>query len=160
NPVRLGKNPAATFDGLVAHVDAPVAFGIDIRVGISQNVADVAPEIQHNLLAPIRLAQLRREVGELPMLLRDEGQPDSPLIDGVQPRAASSRACSDEMRHQTPATARSRAGVSRSERMDLSMTVIRSRSNPKRIGRYGTFARYATLLDRNFRLTGRVQELA
>src|SRR6202453_3888927 len=126
NPVRLGESPAATFDGLLAHVDAPVAFGIDVRVGITQDVADVAPEVQHVLVAPIRLAQLNGEVGELVMLLRYEGQHDSPLIDGVQARAASSRANSDDMRHRWSASALARSAVSRPGRMDLSLTVSRA----------------------------------
>ena len=48
----------------------------------------------------------------------------------IQPRAASSLANSDEMRLRKSASAPARSAVSRPGRIDLSMTVSRSRCNP------------------------------
>jgi hypothetical protein len=130
NPVRLRNSPAATFDGFLVHVDAPVALGIDVRAGIPQDVADVSPEVQDVFLALIRLAQLHGELPELSVHLRNERQRDSPLIDGFQAWAASSLANSQEMRDRMSASARASSAVSRPGRMDLTMTVRRSRKNP------------------------------
>src|SRR5262249_49582476 len=59
-------------DGLLDHIQAPVAVGFDGRVGILQDVPDVSTEVQYPFLVPDRLADLHGEIGELSHLARDK----------------------------------------------------------------------------------------
>ena len=70
DPVRLGEGRDGASMASLAYVDAPVAFGIDVRVGVAEHVADVAAEVQHVLPTPVRLAELHGEVSELILFLR------------------------------------------------------------------------------------------
>ena len=42
--MRRGESPAAAFDGLLIHVDAPEALGIDSRVGIRMMLPTLPPK--------------------------------------------------------------------------------------------------------------------
>jgi hypothetical protein len=62
DPVRARERFPALFDRFLVDVEAPVTFGIDRRIRIAQNVADISAKIENVFPAPVRIAELCREI--------------------------------------------------------------------------------------------------